>query len=53
MGLVAVAGIQLWHHLYFGGGLCDLPTWTPPQVDDCALLPSADVRSEAIVEVTS
>jgi asparagine synthase (glutamine-hydrolysing) len=32
MALVAVAGIQLWQHLYFGGGLCDLPTWTSPSV---------------------
>jgi asparagine synthase (glutamine-hydrolysing) len=29
MGLCAVVGTQLWHHLYFGGGLCDLPTWQP------------------------
>ncbi|HEX3870714.1 MAG TPA: asparagine synthase C-terminal domain-containing protein, partial [Pirellulales bacterium] len=27
MGLCAVVGTQLWHHLYMGGGLCELPTW--------------------------
>lgn len=28
MGLAAVISTQLWHHLYFGGGLCDLPQWS-------------------------
>ena len=26
MGLTAVTATQLWHHLYVGGGLCDLPS---------------------------
>ena len=26
----ASSSTQLWHHLYCGGGLCDLPVWTPP-----------------------
>jgi asparagine synthase (glutamine-hydrolysing) len=26
MGLTAVTATQLWHHLYLGGELCDLPT---------------------------
>jgi hypothetical protein len=25
MGLTAVTATQVWHHLYLGGGLCDLP----------------------------
>ena len=25
---------QLWHHLFLGGGLCELPPWTPPEVPD-------------------
>jgi asparagine synthase (glutamine-hydrolysing) len=25
MGLAGVISTQLWHHLYFGGGLCELP----------------------------
>lgn len=29
MGLTAVTATQLWHHLYLGGGLCDLPTRSP------------------------
>jgi asparagine synthase (glutamine-hydrolysing) len=29
-GLTSVVTTQLWHHIYCGGGLCDLPTWTPP-----------------------
>jgi len=28
MGLMAVAGTQLWHHLFMGGGLADLPQWS-------------------------
>ncbi len=28
LGLTFVVSTQLWHHLYCGGGLCDLPTWT-------------------------
>jgi asparagine synthase (glutamine-hydrolysing) len=29
-GLTCVISTQLWHHIYCGGNLCDLPTWTPP-----------------------
>jgi asparagine synthase (glutamine-hydrolysing) len=29
-GLAGVISTQLWHHLYCGGGLADLPTWSPP-----------------------
>jgi asparagine synthase (glutamine-hydrolysing) len=28
MGLVAVVGTQLWHHLFIDGNLADMPTWT-------------------------
>jgi asparagine synthase (glutamine-hydrolysing) len=28
MGLMAVAATQLWHHLFMGGGLADLPEWS-------------------------
>jgi len=28
MGLAGVISTQLWHHLYCGGGLCNLPTWS-------------------------
>ncbi|OJW09065.1 MAG: asparagine synthase (glutamine-hydrolyzing) [Planctomycetales bacterium 71-10] len=34
VGLTCVATTQLWHHLFLGGGLCDLPTWTPPVAAD-------------------
>jgi asparagine synthase (glutamine-hydrolysing) len=30
VGLTCVVSTQLWHHLFCGGGLCDLPTWSPP-----------------------
>jgi asparagine synthase (glutamine-hydrolysing) len=29
-GLTCVVSSQLWHHIYCGGNLCELPTWTPP-----------------------
>jgi asparagine synthase (glutamine-hydrolysing) len=29
-GLTSVISTQLWHHLYCGGGLCELPAWSPP-----------------------
>jgi asparagine synthase (glutamine-hydrolysing) len=31
MGLTTVVSTQLWHHLFCGGGLCDLPTWSAPE----------------------
>jgi asparagine synthase (glutamine-hydrolysing) len=30
VGLTCVISTQLWHHLFCGGGLCELPTWQPP-----------------------
>jgi asparagine synthase (glutamine-hydrolysing) len=32
MGLMGVISTQLWHHLYLGGGLADIPAWAPPEV---------------------
>ncbi len=29
VALTCVVSTQLWHHLFCGGGLCDLPTWQP------------------------
>lgn len=29
MGLTGVMATQLWHHIFLGGGLCELPTWSP------------------------
>ncbi len=29
-GLSGVVATQLWHHIYCGGGLCDLPPWSVP-----------------------
>jgi len=31
LALTSVVSTQLWHHLFLGGGLCDLPTWTAPE----------------------
>ena len=36
MGLVAVYATQLWHHVFLGGGLCDLPCFevSPPTPEE-------------------
>lgn len=31
MGLGGVIATQLWHHMYCGGGLAELPTWSAPR----------------------
>ena len=28
--LTCAVSTQLWHHIFCGGGLCELPTWQPP-----------------------
>jgi asparagine synthase (glutamine-hydrolysing) len=33
LGLGGVVATQLWHHLYLGGGLCDLPEYAPPRLE--------------------
>jgi asparagine synthase (glutamine-hydrolysing) len=42
LGLSAVISTQLWHHTYCGGGLADLPTWSPPTVAETQLAPHLD-----------
>ncbi len=49
IALTCVVATQLWHHLFFGG-LCDLPTWTPPKFEDAEFssngaLGTAEARS--------
>jgi asparagine synthase (glutamine-hydrolysing) len=42
MGLTGVLSTQLWHHLYLGGGLCELPDqWPRPVVERPSLPPAA------------
>jgi asparagine synthase (glutamine-hydrolysing) len=42
MGLTGVLSTQLWHHLYMGGGLCELPDqWPRPVVERPTLPPAA------------
>jgi asparagine synthase (glutamine-hydrolysing) len=45
MGLVGVISTQLWHHLFVGGGLADIPVWTAPESTSEA---SRVVRSFAV-----
>ncbi len=46
IALTCVVATQLWHHLFFGG-LCELPTWTPPQLDE--YIPSSNGRLDHAV----
>jgi asparagine synthase (glutamine-hydrolysing) len=32
----ALVMTQLWHHLFLGGGLCELPSWSPPAPEPLA-----------------
>jgi asparagine synthase (glutamine-hydrolysing) len=42
MGLTGELSTQLWHHLYAGGGLCELPEHSPmPHVQRPSLPPAA------------
>jgi len=34
VALTCVVSTQLWHHIYCGGGLCDLPSWSPATIHD-------------------
>jgi asparagine synthase (glutamine-hydrolysing) len=34
VALTCVVSTQLWHHTFCGGGLCDLPEWSPPVRED-------------------
>jgi asparagine synthase (glutamine-hydrolysing) len=51
LGLGGVVATQLWHHLYLGGGLCDLPQFTyGPEAASAASLDDAtheDCRVDA------
>jgi asparagine synthase (glutamine-hydrolysing) len=42
LSLTCVVTTQLWHHTFFGGGLCDLPSWSPEPLRQ-ALPPSLNV----------
>ncbi len=46
MALTSAMATQLWHHLYLGGNLCDLPTWSP------RLLPKAQSEISPLRAVT-
>lgn len=50
LGLTSVVSTQLWHHLFLGGGLCDLPTWTAPQYAGNRLPTQYRTRDESVAE---
>jgi asparagine synthase (glutamine-hydrolysing) len=41
LGLGGVVATQLWHHLYLGGGLCDLPQATHDRDAKPAVAPAS------------
>ena len=48
IALTCVVATQLWHHLFFGG-LCDLPVWTPPKLDEYQPSSNGHLSSPSIV----
>ena len=46
LSLTCVIATQLWQHIYLGGGLCDLPTWTPYPIRE-QHLPTLDLGTPA------
>jgi len=52
MGLIGVISTQLWHHIYCGGGLAELPTWTPPDLNKTRLYQGTEVLNGATTEAT-
>jgi asparagine synthase (glutamine-hydrolysing) len=42
LSLTSVVATQLWHHIFLGGGLCDLPAWAPAPLREREL-PSLDL----------
>ena len=51
IGLTFVVSTQLWHHLFCGGGLCELPEWTAPELAGNRLPTRYKTREEAEAEV--
>jgi asparagine synthase (glutamine-hydrolysing) len=49
LSLTCVVATQLWHHTFLGGGLCDLPTWSPASLRPKAL---ANVNMSAPLEAS-
>jgi asparagine synthase (glutamine-hydrolysing) len=49
MGLMGVISTQLWHHIYCGGGLCELPAWTPPDLAQTRLYGRMEAPLPAVV----
>jgi asparagine synthase (glutamine-hydrolysing) len=49
MGLMGVIATQLWHHIYCGGGLAELPTWSPPDLAQTRLYGRQEAAVAALV----
>jgi asparagine synthase (glutamine-hydrolysing) len=42
LSLTCVISTQLWHHLFLGGGLCELPVWNAASSDRNGATPTVD-----------
>ena len=48
VSLTCAVATQLWHHTFCGGGLCDLPTWTPG-VGELSSVPELSSSDHALI----
>jgi asparagine synthase (glutamine-hydrolysing) len=48
LGLTNVIATQLWHHIFLGGGLCELPVWEPASQKRSRLRTVAAMAKSAI-----
>jgi asparagine synthase (glutamine-hydrolysing) len=54
LSLTCVIATQLWHHIYLGGGLCDLPVWDAASVrEHVPRAPSLSDANHALLPASS
>jgi asparagine synthase (glutamine-hydrolysing) len=50
LSLTCLVSTQLWHHTYCGGGLCDLPEWSPPTPERAGTVPHGVGLTDRVTE---
>ena len=52
LSLTCVIATQLWHHIFLGGGLCELPAWEPTPIRH-SHVPALDLKTASEVGVAA